>query len=73
MLNGKGLRILRRYLDISMVDIASEMFVTKATISNLETGKIKTKSSRRYYELSLKRYISEEDPVFSFLQQFEEE
>ena len=54
MLTGKQLRTLRYILDLTGADIAERMYVTKQTITSIETGKTKAESSRHYYALALK-------------------
>lgn len=57
MLTGKQLKAIRQVADFTGTDVADEMFVTKQTISAIETGKITEKSSVHYYELALKSMI----------------
>ena len=57
MLTGKQLKLIRQVADFTGTDVANEMFVTKQTISSIETGKTTTKSSIHYYELVLKSMI----------------
>lgn len=54
MLTGAQLKTIRLVANFTGDEVAKEMFVTKQTISSIETGKTTTKSSIRYYELSLK-------------------
>lgn len=57
MLTGKQLKVIRQVADFTGTDVADEMFVTKQTISSIETGKTTVKSSIHYYELVLKSMI----------------
>lgn len=57
MLTGKQLKAIRQVADFTGTEVADEMFVTKQTISAIETGKTTTKSSIHYYELVLKSMI----------------
>lgn len=57
MLTGKQLKAIRQVADFTGAEVADEMFVTKQTISSIETGKTTTKSSIHYYELVLKSMI----------------
>lgn len=57
MLTGKQLKAIRQVADFTGIEVADEMFVTKQTISSIETGKTTAKSSIHYYELVLKSMI----------------
>ena len=57
MLTGNQLKLIRQVANFTGTDVANEMFVTKQTISSIETGKTTVKSSIHYYELVLKSMI----------------
>lgn len=57
MLTGKQLKTIRQVADFTGIEIADEMFVTKQSISAIETGKTTAKSSIHYYELTLKSMV----------------
>lgn len=59
MLTGKQLKIIRQIAGFTGTEVADKMFVTKQTISSIETGKTETPSSIRYYEMSLKAMIED--------------
>lgn len=53
------LKITRIRLGLTQQNIADEMFVTKQTICNVETGKINRKSVMAFYERILLDYLKE--------------
>lgn len=57
MLTGEQLRTIRNVLGLSGEDIAKAMYITKQSVSSIETGKTKSQSSINYYYLSLKEII----------------
>lgn len=61
MLTGKQLKTIRQVAEFTGQEVADEMFMTKQTISSIETGKTTTPSSIRYYELSLSIMIDNLD------------
>ena len=72
MLNGKGLHLLRVYLGYTCQQMAEEMFVTKQTISNLETGRVTTKSTRLLYDITLRNHLNPNDPMIEFIKHYDE-
>jgi len=59
MLDKEWLKITRIRLNLTCEDIANEMFTTKQTISNIETGKSKHKMTMAFYERILNDHIKE--------------
>lgn len=57
MLDKEWLKLTRIRLKLSMEDVANEMFVTKQTISNIESGKIEKRSTMRFYEITLNEHM----------------
>jgi len=60
MLNKTWLKETRLSLHLTCEDIAKEMFVTKQTISNVETGKCKKKTTMAFYERILLDYLKDD-------------
>ncbi len=59
MKDREWLKIVRIRLGLTCQDIANEMYVTKATISNIETGKSKCKMTIAFYERILLDHLKE--------------
>lgn len=53
------LKITRIRLGLKLEDVAKEMFVTKQTVSNVESGKCTKKSTIALYERILKDHLIE--------------
>ena len=56
MLTGEQLRTLRKIVGLPAEEVAEEMFVSRSTITMIETGKNERKSMLNYYNLWLRRW-----------------
>jgi len=59
MLDKEWLKITRIRLNLTLEEVAEEMFVTKQTLSNIETGKSTKKSTMLFYKIILEKHINE--------------
>lgn len=59
MLEGYQLAIIRKICGLTAADVGNGMFLSRVTISNIENGKVKQKSTLAYYNLWLKMWVTE--------------
>lgn len=59
MLEGYQLAVIRKICGLTAADVGNRMFLSRVTISNIENGKIKQKSTLAYYNLWLKMWVAE--------------
>lgn len=59
MLEGYQLAIIRKICGLTAADVGNGMFLSRVTISKIENGKVKQKSTLAYYNLWLKMWVTE--------------
>ena len=67
MLTGNQLRICRSILGFTGEEIASQMYVTKQTLSSIETGKTTKQSSIFYYQLFIEKLAVDNEACMQFI------